>query len=77
MADRSGDNWEKGYDTANNVLLAEYKGIEDFQLTGKYMETPDGSKTLITGVEKAGNYLYIYTEEHLSDISIRTYRIVE
>ena len=41
------------------------------------METPDGSKTLITGVEKAGNYLYIYTEEHLSDISIRTYRIVE
>ena len=57
VADRSGDNWEKGYDTANNVLLAEYKGIEDFQLTGKYMETPDGSKTLITGVEKAGNYL--------------------
>ena len=77
VSDETNDYWENGYNNEYNVILAEYRGIEDLQINGKYLEAPDGSKTLITGVDLSGNYLYIYTEKHLSDTSIRTYRVIE
>lgn len=71
------ESWDNGYSRTDNVFLVENLGIENYLLIGKYLNSQNGNRYMVTNVEEVAGYLRIYTDSQIVDKTIQLYEVTD